>query len=30
MTSDPSYAAYVIVLKKDQDSPFIPKVMKKK
>tara|TARA_R110000868_G_scaffold410693_5_gene699849 strand:- start:26341 stop:29619 length:3279 start_codon:yes stop_codon:yes gene_type:complete len=25
MTADPTYAAYVIVLQKDQDSPFIPK-----
>lgn len=25
ITSDPSYAAYVIVLNSDQDSPFIPK-----
>lgn len=25
ITSDPSYAAYVIVLDSDQDSPFIPK-----
>lgn len=25
MTADPSYAAYVIVLQKDQDSPFIPR-----
>ncbi|WP_420386386.1 S41 family peptidase [Roseivirga sp.] len=25
MTANPSYAAYVVVLQKDQDSPFIPK-----